>query len=100
MVNDFLSGLLRKTDVNAAISRYATQFLETQAGERLKTKVQSIRNYSARVVERIVSYRNDRSDAVIREAELPQLTELKRLTRELVVLPDQSRFRTVSVEQL
>ena len=100
MVNSFLSGALRKTDVNAAINRYATQFLGTQAGEKLKAKVQSIRDYSARVVERIVSYRNDKSNSVIREAEQPQFAELKRLVRELVVMPDQSNFAAVSVKQL
>ena len=100
MVNSFLSGALRKTDVNAAIDRYATQFFGTQAGEKLKAKVQSIRDYSARVVERIGSYRNDKSDPVVREAEQPQFAELKRLARELVVMPNQVNFAAVSVEQL
>jgi hypothetical protein len=100
MVNEFLSGSLRASQVNIAIGRYASKFLETSAGEKLKAKVQSIRNYSARIVERITSYRNDRSDPVLKEAEQRQVVELQRLVRNLVVMPDKSSFTVISVEQL
>jgi hypothetical protein len=91
-VGDLIAGVSAKVSGSEMLRSYASTFLDSAAGQKLRSAVQGFRGYGVAVTQRLRAYRQSGNDPIVAAAEQSTVHEMQDLIAKAAVYPKSDSF--------